>query len=74
MPAKTKIEKIFKDTGVPVPPPFTRAHVKLAGLYLLALRSHFSDSQSLPRRKMVIPIDGRGGDEGHPQIVKINHA
>ena len=77
MAAKIKIAKIangMRPLNRPAPP---SASAKLAGLYLLALRSHLAQNQTaVPRRKLkvTIPITSAENHEGIPEIVRIRHS
>ncbi len=77
MATKIKIAKFINGTrplGRPAPP---QSAAKLAGLYLLALRSHLADAQApVPRRKfkLTIPIQPADNGEGVPEPVKITHS
>lgn len=77
MATKIKIARNMNGTrplNRPAPP---STGTKLAGLYLLALRSHLAQSQTaVPRRKfkLTIPIKSVENGEKLPEPVKISHA
>jgi hypothetical protein len=76
MATKIKIAKFVGGTRPPGRPAPPQSSVKLAGLYLLALRSHLSQAQApAPRRKfkLTIPIRPAENGEGIPEPVKITH-
>lgn len=75
MATKIKIAKIASGTRPPNRPAPPQSASKMAGLYLLALRSHVAGAQAVvPRRKLKIsiPIQPPDNGEGVPEPVKIN--
>jgi hypothetical protein len=76
MGAKIKIARIatsVRPLSRPAPPSAT---AKLAGLYLLALRSHLAQAQTVvprPKFKLTIPIASAQKGDGVPEAVKISH-
>ena len=73
--AKTvKLSNYVKPPKAPERAAPRRGKDKPTGLYLLELRSHASHAGSeLHRRKVVIPVDLKGGSEAFPEAVKITH-
>jgi hypothetical protein len=77
MATKIKIAKFVGGTRPPARPAPPQSTAKLAGLYLVALRSHLASVQSpLPKRKfkLTIPIQPAENGEGAPEPVKITHS
>jgi len=74
--AKTvKLANYIKPPKPSEKPLSRRGKGKPAGLYLLELRTHASQSRSgLSRPKVVIPVDLKGGPESFPEAVKITHS
>ena len=77
MATKIKIARFTDGTRPPGRPAPPQSTAKLAGLYLLALRSHLADAQApMPKRKfkLTIPIQPVENEEGAPEPVKITHS
>jgi hypothetical protein len=72
MSKKVKIPGVVRELRTAVNEPIRREPARPAGLYLLELRHHAA-SNSLPRRRLMITIDGPEWENGRPKPIKITH-
>jgi hypothetical protein len=71
MAKKVKLAKSLREFRATGPAPIRREPARPAGLYLLELRRRAGNE--LPKRKLVITIDGLECEDSSPKPIKITH-